>query len=118
MISYKRRLGRLHLLPIHENINLLIVETQVSLYHDALLNRVTVPPDQVLVRLAPDDNIVVLRFAFVRAVGPRRTLAQDGRVDAGGREVVPHWEHRFDEMQRGRGFGKDVPINLNLDGTR
>lgn len=117
LLSSELRLRPLQLLPIEYNIDLLIVEAQRPRNRRDLRRRIPIPPYQIPIHLPVQHDIIVLRLTLVRAPRPRAAPVENGRVHGGWRQVVPRWQQRLDEVEAVRGLGKDVAVEVDLNGA-
>lgn len=106
-------------LPIHKDINLLIVETQPSLHHSTLLRRVDIVPNNILNLGIPNPQAVIIRLALVRAERRRLARRQHAPVlDSRGRQVMPRAKPRLVQEHIASALGHYRAVDLDADLAR
>lgn len=101
---------------LYRNVYLLIIEAVHAGYSGTFDDGPSVKPDKVLVLVAFDDDIVILGFTFIRALGTSVARAKHGGVDGREWHIVTYGQGSLVQMHRSGGTGYLVAINLHLDG--
>lgn len=104
-------------LILDPNVNEFVVKAPHAGDCKTFGRRQGVPPDQILVFLAVDHEVVIIGDALVRTLGHALAVTKVGRPQRRVGEVVAWWKTRLVEMDRGRGLGEDVVAQRNTDGT-
>lgn len=80
-LSSKLRLWAFLQFPIQDNINLFIIKAQQFRNSPALMCRMIIVPDQILMSLSIHHDVIVFSLAFVRTLGLEIAFSENSLVD-------------------------------------